>query len=324
MTEHSDRWSKWILERRDAGSHRQRALTTDRLVPVRDRLLDAAEPLADATLLDVGTGDGLIGLAALDRVGHAGRVIFSDISQPLLDECEKNVARLAASDRASFVLTDAASLGAIDDNTVDVITTRSVLIYVSDKPAAFAAFRRVLRSGGRLSLFEPINRVMYPEPAGRFYGYDLSPIRGLVDKVNAAFDEMTDSGSEEAMMGFDDRDLRGPLRAAPRQLGGCVCSKRFRGGHAGVGCALCLTSRPWICARRNRTIGPLPFTNSRPSCSTAQAYMRWRGRSGRGRVSIARRLGSSVTMRASVTSGSLHVLTERRTTGLVRPSALAQ
>lgn len=206
MEGHSDQWSKWILGRRDAGSQRQRALTTDRLVPIRERVLDAAEPLAGATLLDVGTGDGLIGLAALDRVGDAGRVVFSDVSQPLLEECETHVARLAASDRARFVLTDATSLSAIDDNSVDVITTRSVLIYVSDKPAAFAAFRRVLRPGGRLSLFEPINRVMYPEPAGRFHGYDLSPIRGLVDKVNAAFGD-TDSANEEAMMGFDDRDL---------------------------------------------------------------------------------------------------------------------
>lgn len=206
VNEHSDRWSKWILERRDAGSSRQRRRTTDHLIPIRDRILDAAEPLVGATLLDVGTGDGLIGLAALDRVGPAGTVVFSDVSRPLLDECADSVARRGAAGRARFVRTDAESLGAIEDQSVDVVTTRSVLIYVVDKPAAFAAFRRVLRPGGRISLFEPINSLMYPEPPGRFYGYDLRSLGNLVDKVNAAFDD-ADSTNHDAMMGFDDRDL---------------------------------------------------------------------------------------------------------------------
>ena len=42
--------------------------------------------------------------------------------------------------------------------------TRSVLIYVDDKRASFAALHRVLRPGGRVSMFEPINRFGHPEP----------------------------------------------------------------------------------------------------------------------------------------------------------------
>jgi len=49
-------------------------------------------------------------------------------------------------------------LDPIQSESVDVATTRSVLIYVPDKRAAFAALHRVLRLGGRISLFEPINR----------------------------------------------------------------------------------------------------------------------------------------------------------------------
>lgn len=46
----------------------------------------------------------------------------------------------------------------VDDGSVDVVAIRSVLIYVEDKRRAFHELHRVLRRGGRLSLFEPINR----------------------------------------------------------------------------------------------------------------------------------------------------------------------
>jgi len=46
-------------------------------------------------------------------------------------------------------------LAAIPDASVDVVTTRSVLIYVRDKRRAFGEFARVLRPGGWISIFEP-------------------------------------------------------------------------------------------------------------------------------------------------------------------------
>ncbi|HUA07019.1 MAG TPA: methyltransferase domain-containing protein [Solirubrobacteraceae bacterium] len=203
-TEH-DRWSRWVLERRDGGSSRQRAIALERLAPIRDRVLDAAEPLDGATLLDVGCGDGLIGLAGLERVGPRGLVIFSDVSVALLDQCRSLVADRTDVARARFVRARAEDLAGIRDASVDVVTTRSVLIYVADKPRAFAEFARVLRPGGRVSLFEPINRLMYPEAEDRFYGLRVPAASDLVAKVKARF--TGDDFYREAMMGFDDRDL---------------------------------------------------------------------------------------------------------------------
>jgi arsenite methyltransferase len=201
-----DRWSRWLLERRDAGNERQRAVTLEHLAGVRDRVLDQAEPLEGATLLDVGTGDGLIGLEALERVGPHGRVIFSDISEALLQSTREAVGARHARDRAQFVATPAESLAEIADASVDVATTRSVLIYVADKPQAFSALHRVLRPAGRISLFEPINRLMFPEPEDRLWGYDASPVLDLAAKVKARYSELRDPAAE-AMMDFDDRDL---------------------------------------------------------------------------------------------------------------------
>lgn len=203
-----DQWSRWLRERRDAGDERQRAAIGDMLGPIRERVLAAVEPLQGATLLDVGTGDGLIGMAALARVGAEGRVIFSDISDALLAHSHEAVAAEGLLARARFVSTRADDLAAIPDGTVDAVTTRSVLIYVADKAAALAAMYRVLRPGGRISLFEPINRLMHPESSDRFWGYDVGAVRALADRVKRSYREISDPAAA-AMLDFDDRDLVG-------------------------------------------------------------------------------------------------------------------
>jgi arsenite methyltransferase len=201
-----DRWSRWLLERRDAGDARQRSAILDRLEPIRERVLTQAEPLDGATLLDVGTGDGLIGLAALERVGAAGTVIFSDISDALLGHVHAAVSQRGLLERAQFVSTGAEDLAEIPDASVDVVTTRSVLAYVSERARALEAMWRVLRPRGRISLFEPINSLMFPESRDRFWGYDVSAVTELADKVKASYGGLSEPASA-AMMDFDDRDL---------------------------------------------------------------------------------------------------------------------
>jgi arsenite methyltransferase len=206
MATQHDRWSRWLLGRRDGGCDQQRAASLAHLSGIRDRVLDAVEPLAGATLLDVGAGDGLIGRAALERVGPGGEVIFSDVSEPLLHACRAVVGARPDASRARFVVAAAEDLAPVADASVDVVTTRSVLIYVADKARAFGEFARVLRPGGRVSLFEPINRLMYPEPDGRFFGYRVAGVADLAARVGAMF-AGDDAAYRQAIIGFDDRDL---------------------------------------------------------------------------------------------------------------------
>jgi arsenite methyltransferase len=197
-----DRWAEWILSRRFGGDERAAATLLDRLGGVRDRVLERAEIRKGDVVLDVGCGDGLIAFGALERVGASGRVIFSDISRDLLDVSRE----LASGDtRCEFVLAGAEDLAPIADESVDVVTTRSVIIYVDDKRRAFAEFFRVLRPGGRLSMFEPINSFGYPESEGRFLGIDVREIWPLARRVRDRYNEM--AGSESAMLDFDERDL---------------------------------------------------------------------------------------------------------------------
>ena len=66
-------------------------------------------------------------------------VVFCDISQDLLDHCRAAAAAEGLLDRCRFILASADSLGGIADASVDVVTTRSVLIYVTDKAEALQA-----------------------------------------------------------------------------------------------------------------------------------------------------------------------------------------
>lgn len=92
------------------------------------------------------------------------------------------------------------------------MTTRSVLIYVQNKPMALAEFLRVLRPGGRISLLEPINRLTYPEPPNQLLGFDVTPVRDLADKIKAEADKSL--GLQRTLLDFDDRDLVATAEAA--------------------------------------------------------------------------------------------------------------
>jgi arsenite methyltransferase len=203
-----DQWAQWLLHRRHGGDPEQLQQMLAYLRPIRDRVLDHAGLAAGETLLDVGCGDGLIAFAALERVGDQGTVIFSDISQDLLDHCQSLAAEMGVLDRCRFVRAGAEDLAEIPDGSVDVITSRSVLIYVADKPRAFAEFFRVLRPGGRISLFEPINRFGMGQPS-----WDAGPIQELRDQVRAVYEALQPRDTDP-MLDFDERDLLSLAEAA--------------------------------------------------------------------------------------------------------------
>jgi SAM-dependent methyltransferase len=208
----TDRWAAWLLEHRFGGDAEQRDAAMVQLGEFRDRVLAGARVGRGDVVLDVGCGDGLIGVAALDLAGRSGRVIFSDVSADLLDECRRIVDGLGRRDRATFIHTGLPDLAGIDAASVDVATTRSVLIYVADKAASFASLHRVLRPGGRLSIFEPINSFGCPEPADSLFGLDVTGLEGLADRVKGVYRRYQPDG--DPMVDFDERDLLGFVEAA--------------------------------------------------------------------------------------------------------------
>src|SRR5439155_20092992 len=108
-------------------------------------------------------------------------------------------------DRCQFVLASADNLAGIADSSVDVITTRSVLIYVGDKQRALNEFHRVLKPGGRFSIFEPIN-AYFPSSPDFFWNYDVRPVADLAATLRAIY-ERAQPRDSDPMMNFDERDL---------------------------------------------------------------------------------------------------------------------
>jgi ubiquinone/menaquinone biosynthesis C-methylase UbiE len=194
-------WSRWLLHTRFRGPRGKDAL--DFLAAIRDRVLDRAQLRPGDYVLDVGSGDGLLAFGALHRVGQSGLVVVDDISQDVLDACARVAASAAVTDRMRFVRNSATSLLDIPDGSVDAVVTRSVLMYVSDKLAAAKEFRRVLRPGGRISLFEPISVVTIDRHR---FGIDPGPMADLAIRVEDAFRalQLPETGS---MVDYDERDL---------------------------------------------------------------------------------------------------------------------
>ncbi|MGB6771247.1 MAG: methyltransferase domain-containing protein [Candidatus Dormiibacterota bacterium] len=207
-----DRWAEWLLQRRHGGDPERQQAILDELAVVRDRVIEHADLRSGDVLLDVGAGDGLIAFAAVDAVGPSGQVIFSDISEELLEASRLLAQQLGVAERCYFVNASAEDLTPIAVRSVDVVTTRSVLIYVDQKARAFAEFFRVLRQDGRIAIHEPINRVMFPEPACEFLGYQVGVVEDLADKVKAAGEDCDDQ--ENSMLNFDEQDLLSLAEAA--------------------------------------------------------------------------------------------------------------
>ena len=201
-----DRWAEWLLNRRFGGSVERREKFIEGLMPWRDRVLGNAGVGEGDVLLDVGAGDGLIAFGALDLVGESGRVVFSDVSQDLLEYSRTLAEEAGVLDRCEFVLAPADDLSAIKDASVDAVTTRSVLIYVFNKRGAFREFHRVLVPNGRASVLEPINRFRQPQPPHLFLGYDVTPVRDLAAKVVGVFARIQPPETDP-MLDFDERDL---------------------------------------------------------------------------------------------------------------------
>lgn len=160
---------------------------------VRERVLERARIAEGDAVVDVGTGTGLLAIGAVEHVGEEGEVFAVDFSVDCLEEVER-----VCRDPRVWYLVGSAEVLPLPDESVEVVMTRSVLIYVREKAEAAREFFRVLRPGGRVSIFEPVNR-------------DATPLWEIVDfgalRDRVVEDYRREWPADDPILDFGDNDL---------------------------------------------------------------------------------------------------------------------
>lgn len=158
MTDSKLNWSKWLLKSRfEYMTEEQKEQTLRWLATVRNAVLGNADIQPEDTVIDLGTGTGLLALGALDRINEFGKVIFSDKFEDCLLTCKELIKDFNFDKPYEFLLSDCCDIK-MPKNSVDKALMRSVLVHVLDKKQALAEIYRILRPQGVFSAFEPVIR----------------------------------------------------------------------------------------------------------------------------------------------------------------------
>jgi len=161
--------------------------------------------------LDVagGTGDLAAGMAR--QVGERGLVVLSDINASMLEVGRDRLLDRGLMRNVRFSIANAECLP-FEDDSFDCVTIAFGLRNVTDKPAALASMRRVLRPGGRLLVLE-FSKPVVPglKPIYDVYSFSVLPWLGR----RVAGDSDSYQYLAESIRRFPDQEtLKGMMEAA--------------------------------------------------------------------------------------------------------------
>ena len=138
---------------RDLAARLERRAKAPDEVAARDAYLGLLAIAAGERVLDVGCGSGAVTREIARRVGSRGLAIGLDPSPALLAVARDLAAEAGVADRMEFREGDALRLP-FRDGSFDVVVCVTVLSHVPRGEAAIPELVRVLRSGGRLGVFD--------------------------------------------------------------------------------------------------------------------------------------------------------------------------
>ena len=128
----------------------------------RRAMIGHAAPGAGDTVLDVASGTAGVALQIAARSG--ARVVGLDLTEQMLRQGQRNVARSAVAERIELVAGRGEQLP-FPDATFDALTFTYLLRYVADPQATLRELARVVRPGGRAASLE------FLAPPSRFWRF---------------------------------------------------------------------------------------------------------------------------------------------------------
>lgn len=141
-------------------------ISQDRLLSeALEAILERAGLAPGGSALDIGCGTGALSVAAGKIVGEEGRVLATDISEPMLNRAAD---RLRGMPQSSTLLADAQIVD-WEEVGFDTAISRFGVMFFSDPPRAFANIAAALRSGGRMvfAAWGPVSKNPYWRDAAR-------------------------------------------------------------------------------------------------------------------------------------------------------------
>src|SRR5579872_1934943 len=117
--------------------------------PLAERLVELAALGTSHRVLDVGTGTGVVALAAAAETSFRGTIIAVDLSGGMLAAAQSKVLNQGLTRRVAFARMDAEQL-ALQNASFDTVISLFALLHFPNPLSALREMFRVLRPGGRL------------------------------------------------------------------------------------------------------------------------------------------------------------------------------
>lgn len=216
----SDVWSDWLLHHRHADDAAYNTLVQAAVQGYADRLLDGARLAEGMTLLEIGSGEGLVAFRAIERVGPSLKVILTDVSAPMLQYAESVSQIRDVRSQCTFLECSAEKLEGVADASVDTVGSRAVLAYVANKSAALGECLRVLKPGGHLSIAEPLlqDDAFYARALRNRIQDRSRPVDRFVTLLHrwksAQFPDTEEAAAKSPIVNYSERDLVNMVRGA--------------------------------------------------------------------------------------------------------------
>lgn len=203
------------FKQKDAGSYDAVTGSFDRFTrrftePVADWMLALAHLPEGGRVLDVGTGTGVVALAAARALGPKARITAIDLSDGMLASAAANARAEGLEERIHFQKEDAEAL-TLPSGVFDRVLSLYALFHLPNPERAVAEMYRVLSPGGRLVLAVGSGPPLLSS-LGAAYLLERLPFlvqsrRGLWLSAPQLIDELVDrflpkpTGKEEAELG---------------------------------------------------------------------------------------------------------------------------